>query len=333
MRSFTLAVPFSAPLILPADPARLGDDDSTGRRAARCARMGSMSTPLISAAELAAELAADRGSDLPGLLDVRWTLAGGDREGYHRARIPGAVFVDLDRDLAAAPGPAGRHPLPDPPELQRVWRAAGMDDDTQVVVYDGGNGLGSARAWWLLRWSGLHSVRVLDGGLAAWTAETARPLEHGDACPRRPGSVTVRAGRMPIVDADQAGAIGAEPGAVLLDARAPERFRGEVEPIDPVAGHIPGAVNLPIARLVTPAGTYRPAAELAAVLAEVGLTPSGRQEPESAGAAPRAAASCGSGVTACQLVLAGALAGLELALYPGSFSQWCTLGRPVEIGG
>ena len=256
------------------------------------------------------------------VLDVRWTLAGSDRSGYLDAHIPGAVFVDLDRELAGPPGIGGRHPLPDPADLQTVWRAAGIADDSTVVAYDGGSGLGSARAWWLLRWSGLRDVLVLDGGFPAWTSADARPTASGSDVARSAGSVTVTPGGMPVVNADEAARLAASPSSVLVDARAGARFRGEIEPLDPVAGHIPGSVNLPIGDLLTPDGTFRPPAELSASLAAVGVA---------AGSA-RAAASCGSGVTACQLILAGAIAGLELALYPGSYSQWCALGRSVTVG-
>ena len=240
-------------------------------------------TPLIEPAELTARLAAAGRADSPVLLDVRWSLAGSDRAGYLTAHLPGAVFVDLDRDLAAAPGAGGRHPLPEPEVLQQLWRAAGIDDSSHVVVYDGGNGLGAARAWWLLRWSGLTTVQVLDGGLPAWRADPARRLDHGEPARRTLGSMTVVAGAMPVVDADGAAAVAAAPDGVLLDARARERFRGEVEPLDPVAGHIPGSVNLPIGQLLTEAGTYRPADELATALRRAGV--SGASDP-SADAAP-----------------------------------------------
>ncbi len=290
---------------------------------------GGSISPLIDAAELAARIAAPDPAALPVLLDVRWSLAGSDRAGYLTAHLPGAVFVDLDRELAGAAGAGGRHPMPEPDALQQVWRAAGIGDASHVVVYDGGNGLGAARAWWLLRWSGLASVQVLDGGLPAWIADPTRPLESGEPARRPLGRVTVRAGAMSVVDADQAAAVAAAPSGVLLDARAAERFRGEVEPIDPVAGHIPGSVNLPIGQLLTQAGTYRPAGELAAALRAAGV-----QSPaeHTDAAFPQAAASCGSGVTACQLVLAGEIAGVRLALYAGSYSQWCALGRPVAVG-
>ncbi len=300
--------------------------------------------PLLDAATLADLLTTPAGSGPPVLLDVRWSLAGPDRAGFERAHLPGAVFVDLDRDLAGRPGAGGRHPLPEAAALQQVCRAAGIDDGSHVVVYDGGNGLGAARAWWLLRWSGLESVQVLDGGLPAWTADPVRPVERGATAPGRSGTVTVTVGAMPVVDADQAAALAGAPGGVLLDARAAERFRGEVDPVDPVPGHIPGSVNLPIDRLVTAAGTYRPADELAAALHAAGAAgaadtpdvPPVDAAPPDTGprerATPAAAASCGSGVTACQLVLAGELAGVRLALYPGSYSQWCALGRPVAVG-
>ena len=297
--------------------------------------------PLMSADELAARLArvpggppVDGRGEPPVLLDVRWTLAGSDREAYRRAHLPGAVFVDLDRELAGPPGAGGRHPLPDPADLQRVWRAAGIKDGSAVVAYDGGNGLAAARAWWLLRWSGLKSVQVLDGGFPTWSAEPSRPVEDGDGHSPPPGSITVVPGGMPVVEVDDAATLATSGDGVLVDARAAERFRGEVEPVDPVAGHIPGSVNLPVTGLLGPDGRYRPADEIADAFASVGIAGSehGAAQPPTA-EPPTAAASCGSGVTACQLILAGELAGVQLALYPGSYSQWCALGRPVATGG
>ncbi|GAA2014004.1 sulfurtransferase [Nakamurella flavida] len=269
-------------------------------------------SPLITAAELADRLASGHP---PVLLDVRWTLAGADPAAHRAGHLPGALFVDLDAELAGAPGAGGRHPLPDPVALQAVWRRLGIDDDSAVVVYDGADGAPAARAWWLLRWSGLTDVRVLDGGLGAWTAG----LVGGEEMAAVPGSVTVRPGSMPTVDIDGAADLAAT--GMLLDARAAARYRGEVEPIDPAAGHIPGAVNLPYASLIGPDGTMRPAAELRAAFAAAGVD----------GSTP-AGASCGSGVTACHLVLAAAVAGVQLALYPGSWSQWCAAGRPVATG-
>ncbi len=292
--------------------------------------------PLITPDELAALLPGvsvrplvDGGGRPPVLLDVRWTLAGSDRDGYHRAHLPGAVFVDLDRELAGPAGAGGRHPLPEPADLERVWRAAGISDDSAVVAYDGGNGLAAARAWWLLRWSGLRSVSVLDGGLPAWIADPTRPTEDGDGRAPTVGSITVVPGGMPVVEVDDAADLAASGDGVLVDARAAERFRGEVEPVDPVAGHIPGSVNLPVLGLLGANGRYLAAAEIAEAFAAVGVTGSGT----TTAGPPGAAASCGSGVTACQLILAGELAGLHLALYPGSYSQWCALGRPVATGG
>jgi thiosulfate/3-mercaptopyruvate sulfurtransferase len=284
-------------------------------------------SPLISAAGLATVAGADPG---PGtgvvLLDVRWTLAGSDPEGYRQAHLPGAVFVDLDRDLAGRPGLGGRHPLPEPGQLQDAWRASGLDNDSTVVVYDGGSGLAAARAWWLLRWSGVRAVRVLDGGLPAWTS-AGRPTESGPQPPAVPGSLTVSPGSMPVVDVDEAAQLAVGTSSVLIDARAGARYRGEIEPLDPVAGHIPGSVNLPIGDLLAPDGTFRPPEELAAAFAALGVAAGGSADPVPA------AASCGSGITACQLVLAGEIAGVELALYPGSYSQWCAMGRPIAVGG
>lgn len=283
--------------------------------------------PLIQATELAELVREQSGSGAtPVLLDVRWTLAGSDRAAFDQAHIPGAVFVDLDHELAGAPGEGGRHPLPEPADLQVVLRSAGINDGSAIVVYDGGSGLASSRAWWLLRWSGLRDVRVLDGGLAAWTSGAGRPLVSGPGDPPRPGNVTVAAGAMPVVEVDAAAELAASGSGVLLDARAAARFRGEVEPLDPVAGHIPGAVNMPITDLLTADGTFRSGAELAAAFGSIGV---GRHAGASASTV---AASCGSGITACQLILAGELAGLELSLYPGSYSQWCALGRPVAAG-
>ncbi len=280
-----------------------------------------VASPLIDPDTLAERLGS---ASPPVLLDVRWTLAGADRDAYRAGHLPGAVFVDLDADLAGPPdqahGTQGRHPLPEPAVLQVVLRRAGVHDGTPVVVYGQQDASSAARAWWLLRWAGLTDVAVLDGGYRAWTGD-GRPVQAGGGPAARDGTVTVRPGGMPVVDADGAASLASGAGSVLLDARAPERYRGETEPIDPVAGHIPGAANLPLAALHEPDGRLRAAEDLAAALDAAGAGP---------GAA--AAASCGSGVTACVLVLAGELVGRRIALYPGSYSGWCALGRPVQSG-
>ena len=221
-------------------------------------------------------------------------------------------------ELAGPAGSGGRHPLPDVAELQKTWRSKGLFDDSTVVVYDAGDGSGAVRAWWLLRWSGLSDVRVLDGGLAAWQ-KNGGLLESGQVV-AEPGNITVRPGGMPTVDADAAEAL-ADGDGLLLDARAAARYRGEFEPLDPVAGHIPGAVNLPYAELYVD-GQLRPSAELRARLEAAGMQ-----------IGQSVAMSCGSGVTANHLILAAVAAGFaNPALYPGSYSEWCALGRPVEAG-
>lgn len=271
---------------------------------------------LVTADTLRSELEHDG----PLVLDVRWTLAGPDRDGYRAGHLPGAVFCDLDADLAAPPGRGGRHPLPAPTDLVESFRRLGVGPGTTVVVYDGGVAAAAARAWWCLRWIGHDDVRVLDGGLPAWVAAGGE-LAKGEVVPEPapPPSSSVPATTMPTIDADE---IAAGRAGVLLDARAPERFRGEVEPIDPVAGHIPGARSLPTTRLLDPHGRYLPAPALRELLGSVGAD----------GAHP-VGAYCGSGVTAAQLVLAAHEAGVEAALYPGSWSHWITdPSRPVATG-
>jgi thiosulfate/3-mercaptopyruvate sulfurtransferase len=258
--------------------------------------------PLIDAAALAEAMT---GGGMPALLDVRWRLGGPPgRADYAAGHLPGAVFLDLDAQLCGPPGARGRHPLPDPRRLEAVLRTAGVRADHPVVVYDAGDGTAGARAWWTLRWAGHERTRVLDGGYAAWVA-AGYPTTTATPTPP-PGDVTVRPGGLPVLDAAGAAALAADPAGVLLDVRAPERYRGEVEPIDPVAGHIPGAVNLPTAELPDQAP----------------------QLPE------RVGAYCGSGVTAAQAVLALHLAGRsDAALYVGSWSEWITdPDRPVAKG-
>jgi thiosulfate/3-mercaptopyruvate sulfurtransferase len=271
--------------------------------------------PLIGPEELAGAVAGDH---RPVVLDVRWTLTGADRDAYLAGHLPGAVFVDLDAQLAGPAGLGGRHPIPDPAALQLLWRTAGIDGDADVVVYDGSDSSAAARGWWLLRWSGVAGARVLDGGLAEWRAAGLPVVAGPEALPPE-GSVVVHPGGMPTISADDIG--GPAGPEVLLDARAAARFRGEVEPVDPVAGHIPGAVNLPYLGLLDERRRFRPPSELAAAFGASGIGPG-----------MAAAASCGSGVTACVLVLAAATIGVELALYPGSYSQWCALGREVATG-
>jgi thiosulfate/3-mercaptopyruvate sulfurtransferase len=257
--------------------------------------------------------------EAPVLLDVRWRLAGPPGiEDYRAGHLPGAVFVDLDRDLAAEPGEGGRHPLPDPDRLQAVLRAAGVRRNHPVVAYDAADGSTAARAWWLLRWAGHEQVAVLDGGYAAWTAE-GRPVSTDTPSPE-PGDIEVTPGHMPVLDADEAAELART--GVLLDARAPERYRGDVEPVDPRAGHIPGAVNAPFAGHLGPDGRWRTPAELAERFAELKVQPG------------RVGAYCGSGVTASSVVLALEVAGFGPApLYAGSWSHWCVdPERPVETG-
>ncbi len=254
------------------------------------------------------------------LLDVRWRLGGPPgRELYDAGHIPGAVFVDLDKDLAAPPGEGGRHPLPATADFERAMRSAGVSNGRPVVVYDDADSTAAARAWWLLRYFGHQSVRVLDGGLRAWTAVgySVSPVSYYRGAI---GDFTARPGHLDLVDAD--GAASLTRSGMLLDARAGERYRGESEHVDPVAGHIPGAVSAPTAENVNPDGTFRPAADLADRFKALGA----------AGDRP-VGAYCGSGVTAAHEVLALTLAGIPAALYVGSWSNWITdPARPVAAG-
>jgi thiosulfate/3-mercaptopyruvate sulfurtransferase len=275
----------------------------------------------ISAAGLAAL------SPSPVLLDVRWRLGGPPGiEEYRAGHIPGAVFADLDRDLAAPPGKGGRHPLPATGDFQAAMRRLGVSDTRPVVVYDAADSTAAARAWWLLRYFGHRDARVLDGGYRAWIA-AGLPSETGSV-PGPAGDFTARPGHMPLLDAAAAGALTRT--GLLLDARAGERYRGETEPVDPVAGHIPGAVSAPTAENVTPDGAFRSPAELTARFTALGAAPSSAED---ATASPAVGVYCGSGVTAAHEVLALTLAGIPAALYAGSWSEWITdPSRPVATG-
>jgi thiosulfate/3-mercaptopyruvate sulfurtransferase len=266
---------------------------------------------LVTATELERLIA---GGAPPVILDVRWQLMEPDgRAAYQSGHLPGAVYVSLEDELTdhAVPG-RGRHPLPSGAAVQAAARRWGIDDESTVVVYDDWNRAGSARAWWVLKAAGFADVRILDGGLAAWPGA----LETGAVTPA-PGHVTVGhddlyAGALPTLRADDAAALGAR----LLDARAPERFRGDVEPVDPVAGHIPGATNVPSTSLLGADGAFLSDADLAARLAGVD------------------GAYCGSGVTAAVAVAALAAIGVDASLFPGSWSQWSAEpGRAVATGG
>ncbi|HTP22261.1 MAG TPA: sulfurtransferase [Solirubrobacteraceae bacterium] len=255
----------------------------------------------------------------PALLDVRWELGGPPgRDLYLDGHIPGAVFVDLDTALAGPPGAGGRHPLPDADTFAHAMRAAGVSADRPVVVYDAGNSIAAARAWWLLRYFGHSDVRVLDGGFSGWLA-AGFAIERAVTSPEA-GDFVARPGGMPLLDAESAATVARD--GVLLDARAPERFRGEREPVDPVAGHIPGAVNLPAPELAGGSGRFLDADALGERFAEAGVR-----------AGEPIGAYCGSGVAAAFEVLALSLAGIPSALYVGSWSDWITdPGRPLATG-
>ncbi|MEU6092079.1 sulfurtransferase [Streptomyces sp. NPDC047085] len=276
---------------------------------------------IITASELAHELSGERP---PVLLDVRWQLtlakaAGAPpfdgRAEYAAGHIPGAVYVDLDEELASPPGAHGRHPLPDVAAFGAAMRRAGVSAGRPVVVYDGGLGWGAARAWWLLRWTGHPDVRVLDGGLPAWEG----PLSTDVPTPAE-GDFEPAPGAAGLLDADGAAALARS--GVLLDARAGERYRGEVEPIDRVGGHIPGAVSAPTTENVGPDGRFLPAADLRDRFKALGVSEE----------AP-VGVYCGSGVSAAHEALALAVAGMRAALYVGSWSEWSSdPSRPVVVG-
>ncbi|MEU0473355.1 sulfurtransferase [Streptomyces olivaceus] len=276
---------------------------------------------IISAPELADALA---GPTPPVLLDVRWQLSAAkaagappfDGRAEHAAgHLPGAVYVDLDRELAAAPGAGGRHPLPDVAEFGAAMRRAGVSSGRPVVVYDGGQGWAAARAWWLLRWTGHPNVRVLDGGLPSWEGSLST-----DAPTPAEGDFEPVPGESGLLDADGAAALARS--GVLFDARAGERYRGDVEPIDPVGGHIPGAVSAPTTENVAADGRFLAADELRARFRTLGATEDGE-----------VGVYCGSGVSGAHEVLALAVAGIPAALYAGSWSQWSSdPSRPVAVG-
>ena len=290
--------------------------------------------PLISAAELAESVHTVR------VLDVRWRLdrPNGHAE-YREGHIPGAVYVDLDTQLAAhGLATEGRHPLPSLEHVGDAARSWGLNVGDPVVIYDDFQNVPASRAWWLLRNAGLDDVRVLDGGLAAWrasggpleTGDPGDPGERGDGIVE-PGNVQL-SGNMDLTGRNIAGkhlpAIGLAEAAdfpatgILLDARAPERYRGEVEPMDPRAGHIPRAINAPASMNLAADGTFLPADELRARYESLGVVDG-----------VPVASYCGSGVTAAQTVLALSVAGFSSALFPGSWSQWSNHPElPVATG-
>ncbi|MGV9340387.1 sulfurtransferase [Streptomyces sp. NPDC003688] len=278
-------------------------------------------TVIISPSELAQELS---GQAPPVLLDVRWQLSAAKAAGapafdgraeYTAGHLPGAVYVDLDRELASTPGEKGRHPLPDLDVFGAAMRRAGVSAGRPVVVYDGGQGWAAARAWWLLRWTGHPDVKVLDGGLTAWEG----PLSTDLPAPAE-GDFEPSPAPTGVLDADGAAELAGV--GVLFDARAGERYRGEVEPIDRVGGHIPGAVSAPTTENVGPDGRFLAAADLRDRFKALGVSDD----------AP-VGVYCGSGVSGAHEVLALAVAGIPAELYVGSWSEWSAdPSRPVAVG-
>lgn len=259
------------------------------------------------------------------IVDCRWYL-GGKRgaDEYARAHVPGAVFADLDRDLAAPRGEGpGRHPLPTLSAFRATLSALGVSPGSIVVAYDDAGGAIASRLWWMLRGVGHAGARVLDGGFQAWCAG-GLPIASGveRAAPAPPIEL-----RVPehVVDRAELDRLRREPTCIVLDARAPERYRGEVETIDPRAGHIPGVVNAPfVENLVAPGGRFRSRDELIARFRSLGALDRAR-----------VVCSCGSGVTACHDILALAIAGRDdVDLYVGSWSDWSSdPSLPIAVGG
>jgi thiosulfate/3-mercaptopyruvate sulfurtransferase len=301
-------------------PARSLDDDDLRRTLPQLHSdrdAGPRARVLIDPDALDADL---RGVDPPAVIDVRWKL--GDPQGrshYREGHIPTAVYVDLDTELAAPASEAeGRHPLPSIDDLQAAARAWGVRDGQRVVVYDDAGGLAAARAWWLLRWAGVAEVRILDGALGAWR-QAGLGLETGER-PVPAGDVTLTEGHLPVLDGDEVAQLPDE--GVLLDARAGERYRGELEPIDPRAGHVPGAISAPTTDNLDATGRFLSTAALRQRFADLGVD----------GDQP-VGVYCGSGVTAAHLLAALQIAGLDAVLFPGSWSAWSAdQRRPVAVG-
>lgn len=283
-----------------------------------------MSSPLIGPSQLQSLLDSDAP---PVVLDVRWNLLGPPGpEQFAAGHVPGAVYVDLDTDLADPPGAGGRHPLPDPARFAAAMRRRGVTLDRTVVVMDAADATVAARAWWLLTHHGHPHVRVLDGGMTAWRA-AGGDVETGDVRPAYDDDgpptahpFTAEVALLEVLDADGAAALA--DGGVLLDARSAARYAGEVEPVDAVAGHIPGAVSAPAAMSHDIAGRFLGLDDLLERFSPLGVAPGAR-----------VGAYCGSGVTAAHTVLALRLVGIDAALYAGSWSDWITdPGRPVATG-
>jgi thiosulfate/3-mercaptopyruvate sulfurtransferase len=273
---------------------------------------------LIQPPELATELSSGQP---PVLADVRWNLGGPPgRPEYELGHLPGAQWVDLETELSSPPGVGGRHPLPPAATFEQAMRRLGLNREAPIVVYDAANSLAAARLWWLLTDAGHTRVRVLDGGFAAWRA-AGLPVESGSGAPVAAGDFVARPGRRAQLSGPEiAAGLAAHSGFRLVDVRAPERYSGETEPIDPVAGHIPGAVNLPSPGNHAADGRFLPAAVIADRYREAGV-------------ACEAVLYCGSGVTAAQSLLALESAGLTAAIYPGSWSDWITdPDRPIATG-
>jgi thiosulfate/3-mercaptopyruvate sulfurtransferase len=270
---------------------------------------------LITAADLAADVSSYT------VLDVRYRLLGPPaRPDYDEGHIPGARFVDLDRYLARSPGTHGRHPLPMADDFGAAMRRCGVSPARPVVCYDFADGTSAARAWWLLRFFGHPDVRVLDGGYAAWRVAAGEPSTIVPA--DGGGDFVADPGHAGLLDADAAAALTHR--GMLLDARSGERYRGESEPIDPVAGHIPGSLSAPTLENVDLTGRFLPADRLRSRFEDLGVT-----------SAASVGVYCGSGVTAAHEVLALELAGIHgAALYADSWSGWITdPQRPVATGG
>jgi thiosulfate/3-mercaptopyruvate sulfurtransferase len=261
-----------------------------------------------------------RGEDPPAVLDVRWKLGHSDgRIHYAEGHVPTAVYVDLDTELASRPSPwGGRHPLPTIGDLENAARRWGVNQDQPVVVYDDSSGLAAARAWWLLKWAGVGNVRILDGALGGWI-RAGMELESGEP-DIMSGDVRLSEGRLSVIDADDAQRVAAD--GLLLDARASERYRGEHEPVDRRAGHIPGALSAPAQANLDDSGRFLPADVLRRRFEELGVTNEAT-----------AGVYCGSGVTAAHLLAALRIAGFDATLFPGSWSAWSSdPERPVAVG-